>query len=87
MAKSPKKRNSVSRRSVLPLLGGSLLLPLMGHSRLPEKEMDTDADAYETLLKPDGTTVRVRKSSINNAKVVKTKISNRSLLHWLGKKK
>lgn len=86
MAKSPKECKSVSRRSVLPLLGGSLLLPLIGNSRVPENETDPEEDTFETLLKSDGTAVRVRKSSLSKANVVKKKISNKSLLQWLGKK-
>ena len=71
----------------MPLLGGSLLLPFLGNSRPKEHKKEEGDDAYETLLKPDGTTVRVKKSSLNKAKVVDKKMSNTSLLHWLGMKK
>lgn len=87
MAVSPKNNKGVPRRKILPLLGGSLLLPFLGHSRPKEHKIEDEEDTYETLLKPDGTTVRVKKSSLNKAKVVDKKMSNTSLLHWLGMKK
>ena len=87
MAKSPEEQKGVSRRKLLPLLGSTFLLPFLGYSQKPQIERLEDEEAYEMLLKPDGTTVRVRKSSLKNAKVVKKKLSNTSLLNWLGMKK
>jgi len=87
MAVSPKNNKGVPRRKVLPLLGGTLLLSFLGHGKQKEHIIEEGEDSYETLLKPDGTTVRVKKSSLNKAKVVDKKMSNSSLLHWLGMKK
>lgn len=80
----------ISRRGFLPILGGSLLIPLLGFGNSNNKDTEIDKnegeDEYQTLLKPDGTTVKVKTSALRNAKVVKKNISNKSLLTWLGKK-
>ena len=77
-------KNKFTRRGFLPILGGSLLLPFLGKAN-PE-ESPGEEDQYEILLKPDGTPVKVRKSALKKSKTVKKKISNKSLLNWLGKK-
>jgi len=87
MASSPDKNNRVSRRKVLPLLGGSLLFSFFGYGRQAEPKFEDGDDTYETLLKPDGTTVQVKKSNMKSARVIKKNISNNSLLNWLGKNK
>lgn len=87
MTSSQEKNKGVPRRKILPLLGGTLFLPFLGFSRNEQVEKKEGEEEFETLLKPDGTTVRVRKSSMTNARVVKKNISNSSLLTWLGKKK
>ena len=87
MKDKSKNRNQISRRRILPILGGTFLLPFFGFNQehpivadLPEEE------EYETLLKPDGTTVKVKVSALKKSKVVKKNISNTSFLNWLGKK-
>lgn len=87
MARSPENHKKVNRRKLFPLLGSTLLIPFLGFNQQPVSESEDGEDAYETLLKPDGTTVRVRKSSLKNARVVRKNISNSSLLNWLGKNK
>lgn len=77
-------KSKFTRRGFLPILGGSLLLPLLGEAK-PAEIIETD-DEFEILLKPDGTPVKVRKSALKKSKTVKKKISNKSLLNWLGKK-
>lgn len=87
MAKGPDNKNRLTRRRVLPILGGTLLLPLLGFNR-PEKQPgkeDSDEE-YQTLLKPDGTTVKVKTSALKKSKVVKKNISNSTFLNWLDKK-
>ena len=87
MKQDSSKGNKISRRKLFPLLGGTLLLPLLGFSNVDELvEPITDDKDYETLLKPDGTTVRVKTSTLKKAKVIKKNVSNKSLLHWIGKK-
>ncbi|MBT8321013.1 MAG: hypothetical protein KJO90_05020 [Eudoraea sp.] len=87
MAKGPKKENSFTRRRILPILGGTLLLPLLGFNRPEEKSNKEDPEEeYQTLLKPDGTTVRVKASTLKKSKVVKKNISNSTSLNWLDKK-
>ena len=84
------KERKISRRGFLPFLGGSLLIPLLGfgNSEIKDAEIDKNEgeDEYQTLLKPDGTTVKVKTSAVKKAKVVEKNISNKSLLNWLGKK-
>jgi len=88
MKDDKQKSRIVSRRRFLPILGGTLMIPFLGHSKQEEKSVvGTDSsENFETLLKPDGTTVKVRVGAIKKAKVVKKNISNHSLLSWLGKK-
>ena len=77
-------KEKIGRRSFLPLLGGGLLLPFVGFGKAASIEKD---DEYQTLLKPDGTTVRVKNSILSKAKIVEKNISNESLLGWLKKNK
>ena len=87
MKNKSNKDMKISRRSILPILGGSLLSPFLGFSNtLIEKTPDPENEEYQTLLKPDGTTVKVKVSAINKAKVIEKNISNKSFLNWLGKK-
>tara|TARA_R110002126_G_scaffold108951_8_gene245760 strand:+ start:1792 stop:2061 length:270 start_codon:yes stop_codon:yes gene_type:complete len=88
MKNKSRKGAKISRRGMLPLLGGSLLIPFLGFSNpainnniIPEDEED-----YKTLLKADGTTVKVRTSTLNKSKIVKKNISNKSFRNWLSKK-
>ncbi len=76
-------KNKFTRRGFLPILGGSLLLPLLG--KASPNELVQEPEEYETLIKPDGTPVKVRKSALKDAEVVKKQISNKKLLKWLGK--
>ena len=79
------RKKSISRRRFLPILGSSMLLPLVGNSTPLETEEDLHDD-FEILLKPDGTTVKVKKTALKNSEIVSKKISNSKLLRWLGKK-
>jgi hypothetical protein len=83
-----KKNNKISRRGVLPILGSSLLIPFLGFGNLKNDDpvFTDEKEEYQTLLKPDGTAVRVKISTIKKSKIVKKNISNKSLLNWLGKK-
>lgn len=78
-------KNQINRRGFLPLLGGGLILPFLGFGK-PNTEVFEKPEEYQTLLKSDGTTVRVKKSVIANSKVIEKNISNKSLLGWLKNK-
>jgi hypothetical protein len=79
------KRSVFSRRRFIPILGSSFLLPLLVRARSSQWE-ELEPEEYKTLLKPDGTVVKVKASALKKAKVVRKRISNKSFLHWLGKK-
>ncbi|MBK5210535.1 MAG: hypothetical protein JJE44_13690 [Flavobacteriaceae bacterium] len=83
-----KKGMQISRRGILPILGSALLLPILGIAKPIETTLlNSDEDQeYQTLLKPDGTTVRVKVSTVNKSKVIQENVSNESFLNWLGKK-
>ncbi|WP_372944694.1 hypothetical protein [Muriicola sp.] len=77
----------ISRRGVWPFLLGSLMLPLLakgnaGKLAKPE-DKPVDEEEFETLLKSDGTVVKVPKSAVSSSKVVDKHMSNKSLLSWL----
>lgn len=88
MSSKSNKGSKLSRRRILPILGGGLLLPFLGFSKTNQlNDLATDSeDEYQTLLKPDGTTVRVKTSVLKKSKVVKKNVSNTSFLNWLGRK-
>jgi len=84
-----KKKNEklITRRGVLPILGGSLLIPFLGfgNTDIDQTPIETEEE-YQILLKPDGSTVKVKASALKNSKVVNKKVSNKLFLNWLGKK-
>ena len=83
---SKKARGKLfSRRGILPVLGGSLLFPFLGsgQSKIDIEVLEKKEEQYKTLLKPDGTVVKVKISVLKNAKVVRKNISNKSFLGWL----
>lgn len=91
MKKVTGKEKQISRRGFLPILGGGLLFPLLGFGNTDNTDnvdvnVEDENEEYQTLLKPDGTTVKVKTSAVKKAKIVKKNISNKSLLTWLGKK-
>ena len=82
-----KKGAPISRRKIFPILGGSLLLPLLGFGNKNFDSLNaSNEEEYQTLLKPDGTSVKIKVSTLNNAKIIKKNISNKSFLTWLGRK-
>lgn len=83
--KDSNKKNQISRRGFIPLMGGGLLLPVLGFSK-SKPAFNDENEEYQVLLKSDGTTVRVKKSVVDKAKVIERNISNKSLLGWLKNK-
>jgi len=84
-----KKGTQISRRGILPILGSTLLLPFLGFgktSTIDEITVPDENEEYQTLLKPDGTAVRVKVSTVKNSKIIQKNISNESFLNWLGRK-
>lgn len=84
---SNNNKNGISRRSILPILGSGLLLPLFGFGNSNQKKiMDSGNDDYKILLRKDGTTVKVKASTLNSIKPMKKSISNNTLYNWLKNK-
>ncbi len=91
MTDKSKKGNPISRRGILPILGSSLLIPFFGMGKplddaLIQPEEEEEEEEFQTLLKPDGTTVKVSVDVLKNSKIIKKNINNKSFLQWLGKK-
>ena len=89
MDKKTKKGVQISRRGILPLLGSALLLPILGFGKTSINDeiiAPDENEEYQTLLKPDGTAVRVKVSTVKNSKIIQKNISNESFLSWLGRK-
>lgn len=84
MSDSNKK---MPRRKLLPLLMGTLILPFVGMGKSadpnPQPAPAEDEGEYQTLLKADGTVVKVPRKSVAQARVVQKNISNGALLGWL----
>ena len=87
MDNKPRKGRKISRRGILPILGSSLLIPFLGFTKpINDEIISAENEDYQTLLKPDGTTVKVKVSTLKKSKIIKKNISNKSFLNWLGKK-
>ncbi|NOY48374.1 MAG: hypothetical protein GXO84_09320 [Chlorobi bacterium] len=80
-------KKQISRRKILPILGGGLLIPLFGFGNvISEKSTESSNEEYKILLRKDGTTVKVKASTLKNSKAVKKNISNNSFYNWLKNK-
>jgi hypothetical protein len=87
MKKRMKDGAQFTRRSMFSLLGTTLLIPFLGIGSNDSSELiASEEDEYQTLLKADGTTVKVKASALKKSKVLKKNISNKSFFNWLGKK-
>jgi len=85
MKQKSKHEEKFSRRHFFPLVGSSLLIPFLGFGENTKSSANSNNDEFETLLKPDGTTVKVRVKTVKESKIIKKKVSNKSLLKWLNK--
>jgi hypothetical protein len=89
MKNKTTETRKISRRGILPIIGSAFLLPFLGFSNPISKEMsisNEDNEEFETLLKQDGTTVKVKVSALKKSKIIQKNISNISFLDWLGRK-
>ncbi len=86
MSTKSRKDKKISRRGILPILGSALLLPFLGFGKSTTNSITDPNEEYQTLLKPDGTTVKVKVSTLKKSKILKKNISNKSFLDWLGRK-
>ena len=87
MIRKSNKRGSISRRKILHFLGSGILFSLFGFGNSIEESTSAISDEkYQTLLKSDGTAVKVKISTIKKAKIIQNKISNKTFLNWLGRK-
>ena len=86
MKTKPDHKEGLSRRKMIPLLGSSLLLPLFGFGNSEPDPSESTEEEYDIVLRADGKAVKVKRTSVESAKVVKKGLSNSSLLRWLGKK-
>jgi len=80
-------KNIISRRKILPILGGGFLLPLFGFRNISHNNIpDSFDEEYKILLRKDGTTVKVKTSTLKISKSIKNTISNTSFYNWLRNK-
>ncbi len=64
-----------------------MFFPLFGFENSDNKPATENTnEEYQTLLKSDGTIVKVRVTTIRKAKIIENNISNKSLFNWLNKK-
>lgn len=88
MKQTFNNRKKISRRSILPIIGSTILLPFLGFGKSSQKNklVTSPTEEYQTLLKPDGTAVKVKVSTIKKSKIITKHVSNTSFLSWLGRK-
>lgn len=89
MKHQSNEKKIISRRGILPIIGSALLIPFLGFGKSAPHEIaisEDENEEYQTLLKPDGTAVKIKVSTLKNAKIIKKNISNKSFLNWLGRK-
>jgi hypothetical protein len=85
MKKDDKNKTEITRRKILPLIGGGLLLPFFGSAKTVEKLVSDDDGEYQILLTKEGKAVKVRTTAVKDSKIVDKQLSNTSLLNWLKK--
>ena len=78
------KTKQYSRGRFLTLLGSISLLPLLSNAKVIEN-IDPSNEEYDILLKPDGSTVKVKRGVLNKSQTVKNKMDNPTMRKWLNK--
>lgn len=86
MKKEIKQTRKLGRNKFLTALGGLLLIPFVSKAQAFEiKETTPEDEEYHILLRPDGTTVKVRKNNLKNSQTIKNSLNNKDLKSWLKK--
>lgn len=86
MKKEINSTSKLGRNKFLAALGGLFLIPFVSRAQAFEiKENSPEDEEYQILLKPDGTTVKVKKGTLKNSQTVKTSLNNPDLKSWLKK--
>ncbi len=84
-----KPTKKFARGKFLTVLGSALLIPLVSKAQAlgikEEEPADTGEADYQILLKPDGSTVKVKRQNLDKSKTIKNKLSNPALKSWLKK--
>lgn len=83
--KKKSKKESFTRAKFLSALGAISLFPLTSKAEVIE-DFDSSLQEYDILLKPDGTTVKVKKSNLSKSSRVKEKMDNPTMKKWLENK-
>lgn len=82
--KKASTNNKLSRAKFLSFLGIISLLPITSKASQIE-QLDPDFQEYDVLLKPDGTTVKVKRKILIESKKIKNKMDNPTMRSWLKK--
>lgn len=82
-------KRQLSRRGILPLIVSTLFLPFLGFGKSKQSSyknpiLEKNND-YQILLRKDGTTVKVKKTDLQQVEIVDQKLSNQSFFSWLTK--
>lgn len=85
MNNNSKKTQKVSRGKFLTAFGSLLLIPFVSKAQLTQTNLEPEDNDYQVLLKPDGSTVKVRRKLVENAATVKSKMNNSTMFSWLKK--
>lgn len=86
MKNNKKSDSRVKRGKFIASLGSLMLIPFIGRAQTSEsKEKEENNADYQILLKPDGTTVKVRRNKLEKSKKIQSNLSNSALKHWLKK--
>lgn len=83
-----KPKNKLARGRFLTVLGSALLLPFLSRAQvlaIEDDTTDTDNEDYQILLKPDGSTVKVKVNHLKKSKTIKNGLTNSALKSWLNK--
>lgn len=88
MKNKSTEAHKISRRRTFNLLGSALLVPFIGlrSSYAMPVESEDNPDDSQTLLKSDGSIVKVKINTLKKSKVLKKELSNKTLLSWLNRK-